>query len=93
MKVGRNDPCHCGSGKKYKHCCYAKDSEKSEVAVLEPEPADQADEEASEEHEDAADRKERAREQRHGRQRFEGHARGGKSTFNPRTTRGAQRGH
>jgi preprotein translocase subunit SecA len=19
-KVGRNDPCHCGSGKKYKHC-------------------------------------------------------------------------
>lgn len=21
MKVGRNDPCLCGSGKKYKHCC------------------------------------------------------------------------
>ena len=20
MKVGRNKPCHCGSGKKYKHC-------------------------------------------------------------------------
>ena len=20
VKVGRNDPCHCGSGKKYKHC-------------------------------------------------------------------------
>ena len=20
-KVGRNDPCLCGSGKKYKHCC------------------------------------------------------------------------
>ena len=20
-KTGRNDPCHCGSGKKYKHCC------------------------------------------------------------------------
>mgnify|MGYP003327330894 FL=1 len=19
-KIGRNDPCHCGSGKKYKHC-------------------------------------------------------------------------
>ncbi len=18
--IGRNDPCHCGSGKKYKHC-------------------------------------------------------------------------
>lgn len=24
MKAGRNDPCSCGSGKKYKYCCYAK---------------------------------------------------------------------
>ncbi len=23
-KVGRNDPCPCGSGKKYKHCCGQK---------------------------------------------------------------------
>ena len=23
--VGRNDPCPCGSGKKYKNCCYNKD--------------------------------------------------------------------
>ena len=23
QKVGRNDPCPCGSGKKYKHCCGA----------------------------------------------------------------------
>jgi len=23
-KVGRNDPCPCGSGKKYKRCCYGK---------------------------------------------------------------------
>lgn len=22
-KIGRNDPCHCGSGKKFKKCCYA----------------------------------------------------------------------
>lgn len=22
-KLGRNDPCHCGSGKKYKKCCGA----------------------------------------------------------------------
>ncbi|HZF29547.1 MAG TPA: SEC-C metal-binding domain-containing protein [Gammaproteobacteria bacterium] len=22
--VGRNAPCPCGSGKKYKHCCAAK---------------------------------------------------------------------
>ena len=25
QKVGRNDPCPCGSGKKYKKCCGAKD--------------------------------------------------------------------
>ncbi len=24
IKVGRNDPCPCGSGKKYKKCCYPK---------------------------------------------------------------------
>jgi tetratricopeptide (TPR) repeat protein len=24
-KAGRNDPCPCGSGKKYKHCCLEKD--------------------------------------------------------------------
>ena len=26
QKVGRNDPCPCGSGKKYKHCCMKKTS-------------------------------------------------------------------
>ena len=25
QKVGRNDPCPCGSGKKYKNCCLHKD--------------------------------------------------------------------
>lgn len=24
----RNDPCHCGSGKKYKNCCLEKDESK-----------------------------------------------------------------
>ena len=24
MKPGRNDPCPCGSGRKYKHCCLPK---------------------------------------------------------------------
>jgi hypothetical protein len=24
-KPGRNEPCHCGSGRKYKQCCLAKD--------------------------------------------------------------------
>ncbi|MDE7131337.1 MAG: DUF1186 domain-containing protein [Lachnospiraceae bacterium] len=26
-KIGRNDPCPCGSGKKYKHCCLNKPKE------------------------------------------------------------------
>ncbi|MGN1097700.1 MAG: SEC-C metal-binding domain-containing protein, partial [Clostridia bacterium] len=29
VKVGRNDPCPCGSGKKYKNCCMAKDEEEA----------------------------------------------------------------
>ena len=37
-RIGRNEPCHCGSGKKYKHCHYAQDQERlhqsSEVAGL-----------------------------------------------------------
>jgi hypothetical protein len=24
-RPGRNEPCYCGSGKKYKQCCLAKD--------------------------------------------------------------------
>jgi uncharacterized protein len=26
-KVGRNDPCPCGSGKKYKNCCLQKEQQ------------------------------------------------------------------
>jgi len=25
-RVGRNDPCPCGSGRKYKQCCLEKDA-------------------------------------------------------------------
>lgn len=32
MKIGRNEPCHCGSGKKYKKCCLQNDLEKEETA-------------------------------------------------------------
>jgi SEC-C motif len=28
VRVGRNEPCPCGSGRKYKHCCYQKDQER-----------------------------------------------------------------
>ena len=27
QKVGRNDPCPCGSGKKYKKCCGLKEEQ------------------------------------------------------------------
>src|ERR1019366_487723 len=33
QKIGRNDPCPCGSGKKYKHCC-------GEVQVASVRPVD-----------------------------------------------------
>jgi hypothetical protein len=28
-RPGRNEPCHCGSGHKYKHCCLEKDDTKA----------------------------------------------------------------
>ncbi len=40
-KVGRNEPCPCGSGKKYKKCCLAKDEAEAlreEVAAPTGEP-------------------------------------------------------
>ncbi len=33
--LGRNEPCHCGSGKKYKHCCLDKDEAKARAASAE----------------------------------------------------------
>jgi hypothetical protein len=30
--LGRNDPCRCGSGRKYKHCCLEKDEAKARAA-------------------------------------------------------------
>jgi hypothetical protein len=29
-KISRNDPCPCGSGKKYKKCCLGKDIERQQ---------------------------------------------------------------
>jgi len=39
MKLGRNDPCHCGSGRKYKKCCLAAD----QAAAHEAAPARRSD--------------------------------------------------
>jgi hypothetical protein len=49
-KPGRNEPCHCGSGRKYKHCCLDKDNAKaaaarakaSKAAAAAPETAESA---------------------------------------------------
>jgi len=30
-KIGRNDPCSCGSGKKYKHCCALKSEQRAKL--------------------------------------------------------------
>jgi hypothetical protein len=43
-RPGRNDPCHCGSGRKYKQCCLEKDEAATRAAhakavALSPEPA------------------------------------------------------
>ena len=42
MVAGRNDPCPCGSGKKYKKCCLGKievTKTSSEAQPVEPGPA------------------------------------------------------
>lgn len=35
-KVGRNAPCPCGSGKKYKMCCLKREEEKPAVSPMAP---------------------------------------------------------
>jgi hypothetical protein len=48
-RPGRNEPCHCGSGRKYKHCCLDKDNAaaakartKASDAAASPAPAESA---------------------------------------------------
>ena len=95
MKVGRNDPCPCGSGKKYKHCCYAKDSVKHEA----PEPEEVAPEDTVSEDvatDDAEDGKnqgttETPHSHQKDRSRFQGQSRSGSANFRAKA-RGSQRG-
>lgn len=35
-KIGRNEPCPCGSGKKYKKCCIDKDITEVETSIFKP---------------------------------------------------------
>jgi hypothetical protein len=45
QRPGRNEPCHCGSGRKYKQCCLAADDAAArakaaeQAATTAPEPA------------------------------------------------------
>ena len=57
MKIGRNDPCHCGSGQKYKKCHLPKDdaAKSAELAAAAAAAAVAAKEKADEEAE-AADK-------------------------------------
>jgi hypothetical protein len=41
-KTGRNDPCPCGSGKKYKRCCQEKDEAEKSAARAAAQAAQQA---------------------------------------------------
>lgn len=41
MKIGRNEPCPCGSGKKYKVCCYGKPVRDARPSPPKPEKTDQ----------------------------------------------------
>ena len=51
MSIGRNDPCHCGSGQKYKKCHAAADEakERAELAAQAAARAAQAAAEAEKE--------------------------------------------
>ena len=89
MKTGRNDPCHCGSGKKYKHCCYEADHAVSEDHLVVP--ATPKETETSGEHEQESKPKpEFARERNEAG--YHRRAASGTKPAPPRITRGAQRG-
>lgn len=34
ISIGRNERCHCGSGKKYKHCCLQRDAASAQKTPL-----------------------------------------------------------
>lgn len=59
MSIGRNDPCPCGSGKKYKRCCLALDEAKRQLEATPygeaPHPAHELDERLIEEMEEYAE--------------------------------------
>ena len=99
MKLGRNDPCHCGSGKKYKKCCYAKDTAKTEAAnggvaaEVDAEKTEDAAAGASAS-DNAAQGSGKSGKTGHGgkREKQHQHGKSGNHPLSPRVFRGAQRG-
>lgn len=105
MKLGRNDPCHCGSGRKYKHCHYNEDKT-AEAAALKAAAEEAAADPATEQEPTDSPNSQTAAEKAAatGRRDFSGSRfmrtpssgaakSGGKGPgSSPRTTRGAQRG-
>lgn len=55
MKLGRNDPCHCGSGKKYKKCHEASDDAKEAAELAATRAKAEADKAAADAEAEAAD--------------------------------------
>lgn len=49
VRPGRNEPCRCGSGRKYKHCCLEKDDKKAAAARAKAAKAEEAPAAAPEE--------------------------------------------
>jgi hypothetical protein len=39
-KIGRNEPCYCGSGKKFKKCCISKEFIETDHVDIVPRPID-----------------------------------------------------
>jgi hypothetical protein len=47
-RPGRNEPCYCGSGRKYKQCCLEKDEKKATAARTKAAAAAESPEPAAE---------------------------------------------
>ena len=60
-RPGRNEPCHCGSGRKYKQCCLEKDEKKASAARAKAAAAAEAPEPAAERPRRSGDREAQAR--------------------------------
>ena len=95
MKVGRNEPCPCGSGKKYKHCHYDSDLEErqaSAAAALKAAAAEEASEESNDDAGSAHPVPESSVKRGKGRVPGKGGNRGRTGDSSSQFRRGSQRG-